>query len=187
MGVDSVHAPSWSHLTGLWGLAPPTATAPPPDISTERWRVDFIPEAQGMRPPVVRVERPQLNHVTMPLELMPRATVSPVGWKVMGPLIKLPQFDGTGSLDTFLTKFQHLAAYLRWDDEDTFHHLCASLEGVVGQVLWDIGPRAMTADIICLLQTRFGTQLQAEHLKAELRATRRAPWESLWQLYQDIW
>jgi len=25
---------------------------------------------------------------------------------------------------------------LRWDKEDTFHHLCASLEGAVEQVLW---------------------------------------------------
>jgi len=50
--------------------------------------------------------------------------------------------------DTFLTKFQCMAR---------FHHLCASLEGAVGQVLGDIGPRATTADIIHLLQTRFGT------------------------------
>jgi len=43
----------------------------------------------------------------------------------------------------------------------------------VGQVLWDIGPQATTADIVCLLQTRFGTQLQAKHLKAQLCARRR--------------
>jgi len=49
-----------------------------------------------------------------------------------------------------------------------FHHLCASLEGAVGQVLWDIGPRVTTVDIVCLLQTRFGTQLQVEHLKVTL-------------------
>ena len=38
----------------------------------------------------------------------------------------------------------------------TFHHLCIRLEGVVGQVLWNIGSQAMTADIIRLLQMRFG-------------------------------
>ena len=44
----------------------------------------------------------------------------------------------------------------------------------------------MTTNIVCLLQTRFGTQLQAEHFKAELHARRRAPGESHQQLYHDI-
>jgi len=77
----------------------------PPDVSTEHWRVGFIPEAQGTWPPVMHVKRPQLNHVASLPEPMPRATVSPVGPKVMGPVIKLPQYDGTGSLDTFLMTF----------------------------------------------------------------------------------
>jgi len=129
----------------------------------------------------MRVKGFQLKHVASPSELMPRATVSLVGLKAMCPLIKLPQYDGTGSLDTFLMKFQHMASYLCWDDEDRFHCLCASLKGVAGQVLWDIGPHAMTASIICLLQTRFGTQLQVECFKAELRGRRRAPEKSLQQ------
>jgi len=109
----------------------------------------------------MRVEIPQLNRVASLLELMPKATISPVGPKVMHPLIKLQSLDGTGSLDTFLTKFQHTASYLRRDNKDMLHHFCASLEGAAGQVLWDSGPHAMTADIVCLLRTRFGTQLQA--------------------------
>jgi len=44
-----------------------------------------------------------------------------------------------------------------------------------------------TADIVNLLQTRFGTQLQAECFKAELCARRRAPGESIQQLYHDIY
>jgi len=76
---------------------------------------------------------------------------------------------GAWTVDMFLTKFQYMDNYLWWlNDEDMFYHLCASLEGAVGQFLWDIGPCTMTADIICLLQTRFGTLLQAERFKAEL-------------------
>jgi len=89
--------------------------------------------------------------------------------KVMRPLIKLQAYDGSGSLQTFLIKFQGMAAYLCWDNEDIFHHLCVSLEGAAAQVLWDISPHAMMADLIRLLQTRFDTQFQAEHFKAELR------------------
>ena len=44
-----------------------------------------------------------------------------------------------------------------------------------------------TADIVHLLQTRFGTQLQVERFKADFRARWTAPGESLQQLYQDIY
>jgi len=81
----------------------------------------------------------------------------------MHPLIKLQSYNGTGSLDTFLTKFQCMASYLCWDEKDMFHYLCTSLEGAVGQVVWDICPQATTANIVHLLQARFGTQLQVEH------------------------
>jgi len=154
-------------------------TGPLPDASAQHWRACFIPEARGMRQPVVSAGEPRLNYATSPLELTSRATISVVGSKAMCRLIKLLQYDWTGSLDTFLTKFQHMAGYLWCDDEDMFHHLCASLEGAAGQIRWDISPRVPMADIICLLQTRIGTQLQAECFKVELCDRRRAPGESL--------
>jgi len=113
----------------------------------------------------MHVKSSQLNHVASLPGLMLKATIIPVGPNAKHPLIKLQSLDGTGSLDTFLTKFQHLASYLCWDDEDMFNHLCASLKGAAGQVFWDVGPCVTMADI---LQTRLGTQLQAEHFIAEL-------------------
>jgi len=108
--------------------------------------------------------------------LLPPAQVSQPTTKSMGtkakhPLLKLQRSDGSRSLETFLMKFQHMATYLRWDDKDNFNHLGASLDGVVGQVLL---PHTSTADPLCLLQTKFGTQLQTERFKIELRARRRA-------------
>jgi len=41
---------------------------------------------------------------------MLQATISPVGPNAMRPLIKLQLYDGTGSLDTFLMKFQRMAS-----------------------------------------------------------------------------
>jgi len=99
--------------------------------------VSFIAEAWGMCPPVMPVAVPRLKYTTSPLEVMSNATINPVGPKSMHPLIKLQQYNGTGSFDTFLTKFQCIASYLRWDD-DMLHHLCTSLKGAAGQVLWDI-------------------------------------------------
>jgi len=102
------------------------------------------------------------------------------------PLVKLAPYDGTGSLETFLAKFQNIARYLEWTEEDRFFHLCASLEGTAGQVLWDAGPQATTDSVIRLLQMRFGNELQAERFKAELRARRRKPGEPLQHLYQEV-
>jgi len=91
-----------------------------------------------------------------------------VGAKSKHLLLKLQHYNGSKSLKTFLLKLQHLAAYLQWNEEDRFHHLCESLDGPAGQVLWELPLHAMTADLERLLQTRFGTQLQAESFKAEL-------------------
>jgi len=101
-------------------------------------------------------------------------------------LMKLMTHDGSGSLETFLAKFSRLAEYMLWDDTDRYYHLCASLDGIAGQVLWDAGPQPTVADVIALLRTRFGNELQAERFKAEIKARRRRPGESLQQLYQDI-
>ena len=110
------------------------ASGPLPDASVEYWKTDFvIPEAQEMRPPAECVGAVQLNHAASLKELMPRGRVSLVGVKAMHPLIKLQSFDGTGSLDTFLMKFQCMASYLHWDEENRFHQLCVSLEGRSGR------------------------------------------------------
>ena len=100
-------------------------------------------------------------------------------------MLKLQHYDGNESLDTFLLKFRRMAAYLQWN-EDKFNHLCASLDGPARQVLWELPPHALTADLERLLQTRFGTELQAESFKAELRIRHRAKGESLQDLYRDI-
>jgi len=100
--------------------------------------------------------------------------------------MKLMTYDGSGSLETFLAKFSKLAEYMQWNDIDRFYHLCASLNGIAGQVLWDAGPQASVADVIGLLRTRFGNELHAERFKAELKVRRHRTGESLQQLYQDI-
>jgi len=90
-------------------------------------------------------------------------------------MLKLQRYDGTDSLDTFLCKFHSMSQYLQWNEDDAMYHLCGCLEGAAGQVLLDLAMDATMADIIKLLQTRFGTKLQAERFKAELLAQRRRP------------
>jgi len=66
-----------------------------------------------------------------------------------------------------------MSQYLQWNKDDTMYHLCGSLEGAAGQVLMDVATDAKTTDVIKLLRTRFGTELQAERFKAELLTRRR--------------
>ena len=139
-----------------------------------------MPEARGTWPPVNLIRVSQSIY-SLP-ELLSRAPAASTGIKACPPLLKQEPYNGLESLDTFLMKFCRMANYLRWDKEDTFHHICASLQGVAGQVLWDLGPRATTAGIVCVLQTKFGTQLQAEHFKAKLRVRRRAPGDDIRRL-----
>jgi len=74
-------------------------------------------------------------------------------------MLKLQHYNGSVSLKTSLLKFQSTAKYLQSNKEDAMYQLCGSLKGEAGQVLWDIGSRATTADVIKLLQTRLGTEL----------------------------
>jgi len=107
--------------------------------------------------------------------------------KLQNPLIKPQQFDGSQSLETFLLQFEQLEEYMQWGEKARYYHLCASLDGSAGQVLWELPKTgASTADIKQLLQAKFGTQLQAESFCAKLRACRRENSESLQDLYRDI-
>jgi len=100
--------------------------------------------------------------------------------------MKLQHYNGSDSLETFLLKFQHLAVYMKWNDHDRFHHLCASLEGPASQVLWKLPHDVTIADLERLLQTRFGTKLQAESFRTKLHIRRRDKGEPLQDLYRDV-
>ena len=77
--------------------------------------------------------------------------------KSKNPLFKLQWYDGSACLEIFLLQFKHLAKYLQWDEDDRFYHMCASLDGPAGQVLWKLPTNVTTADLERLLQMRFGT------------------------------
>ena len=66
--------------------------------------------------------------------------------------MKLSRYDGTTSLETFLAKFTSMADYMQWNESDRYHHLCACLDGVAGQILWDVGPDGTVAKITALLR-----------------------------------
>jgi len=85
-----------------------------------------------------------------------------------------------------LAKFSNVSRYCNWDDSDKLFHIGTALEGPAGQVLWDVGPQTSFDGVVSLLQSRFGHKNQAERFRAEVRARRRKPGETLQELYQDL-
>jgi len=99
---------------------------------------------------------------------------------------KLGTYNGSTCLGTFLAKFENCSEYFNWSVRDRLFHLKASLEGPAGQLLWNV-PKDITVDrLIELLRNRFDTENKAERYRAELRARKRQPNESLQSLYHDI-
>jgi len=82
---------------------------------------------------------------------------------------KLRPYNGEDSLETFLAKFDQMAKYLKWHNSYKFHHLCASLEGAAGQVLWGLKSDATADSVISLLRTRFGNELQCDEIRGQGR------------------
>jgi hypothetical protein len=86
---------------------------------------------------------------------------------------KLRTYNGSTCLETFLAKLDNCAQFFEWNNDDKLFHLRASLEGPVGQVLWDAGKQTTVGKVIRLLRSRFGNENQAERLRTELRSRKR--------------
>jgi len=183
-GAGMASVPGWNCSIGSWVRAPQVpSTSTQTNVAVRGWQAGFIPEAQGTLLSFGPMGTSQLNQLLVPPEYRPQAASTPAGGRMTCQMLKLQRFEGTESLDTFLLKFQNMARYLHWNEEDALYHLCGSLKGAAGQVLWDIGSHAMTADVIQLLQTRFSTHLQVERFKAELCTRCRCQNEMLQTLY----
>jgi len=128
---------------------------------------------RGTWPPT---EQTGANQSTVPSESRPPATSTPAVGRGSRQMLKLQRYMGADSL----------RQYLQWNEDDAMYHLCGSLEGAAGQVLEGLLTTANMTDVIQLLQTRFGTKLQAERFNAELSARWRQPDETLQHLYREI-
>jgi len=106
--------------------------------------------------------------------------------KQFRPNIKLPNFNGNTSLETFLVKFNNVAQYLKWNESDKLFYICSCLEGGAAQSLWDVGSQTSYQAVVEVLKSRFGQQNQAERYRMELKARRRKPGETLQGLYQEV-
>ena len=99
---------------------------------------------------------------------------------------KLGNYNEITWLQTSLARLENYTKYFEWDDSDKLFPLRARLVGTAGEILWDAGKQSRVSQIVALLKARFGTENQAERIRAELRSGKRNKVGSLQKLYKDV-
>jgi len=99
--------------------------------------------------------------------------------------IKLPTYDGSTSVDAFLSKFRTAADYNDWNRRDKAAHLRSLLVGPAEMLQWSESNPSYR-EIVNRLQRRFGASEQEEKFRIELKLRRRRNGESLQELAADI-
>jgi len=160
-----VHHPwTWAqsqsvHEAGSGIRAPWTAMAfaPLPDASLDRWKAGFIPEARGMQPPAEPVGVSKLNHATSLLEFVTTDSCSS-GHQGNASCHQAPVLRWLGKPGGILDEVPAYGCLLMLGRRVHISlSLCqlggrheAGAGGTGGQALWDVGRRAITADLVHL-------------------------------------
>ena len=99
--------------------------------------------------------------------------------------IRCDNFDGKTCVDTYLAKFESCAEYNNWTAKDKAAHLKSALTGNAANLLQG-NTRAIYAEVVGLLQRRYGNREQHEKFKLELKYRRRRPAEDIQSLAQEV-
>ena len=104
------------------------------------------------------------------------------------PIQKNPTFDGRTSWEAYITQFEIVPDLNKWKQEETAAFPTASLEGQATTVLSNLpaDKRAHYSSLATALESRFGSQRQAELLRMKLRNRVRRREESLPELAEEI-
>jgi hypothetical protein len=102
--------------------------------------------------------------------------------------MKPGKFDGTGSIEAFLSQFEICAARNEWTEPEKVDFLRCALEKNATQLLWDFGATKNPTyeNLIGRLRQRYGYDGQMETYRTELKCRRQQPGETLASLQQDI-
>lgn len=102
--------------------------------------------------------------------------------------MKPGKFDGTGSLESFLTQFEVCARHNKWTGVDKVDFLRCALDKAATQLLWDFGAKQDVSyeQLVERLRQRYGVEGQAETFRTQLYYRRQRVDESLSDLLHDI-
>ena len=99
--------------------------------------------------------------------------------------MKPAKFDGRTPLDEFIISFENCADFNKWSMEDKAAHLRNSLTGNATQLLRD-SATSTYKELLEKLERRYGTQLQQEKFRTELRCRRRKKDEPVAELAEAV-
>lgn len=182
--VGSWRAPGWQSETdeeseGDEKENPPRTVSPP-----------CPPLAQPTATPSKTASPPhQRKARSPPAAAPPRAFPQPAAASSVPPRRHKPQeFDGRVSLEAYLAQFEFLARAQGWGQEERALNLVSSLKGPALEVLSQLTPAQQEsyADVVSVLERRYGNKHQAEVFRARFRARVRGRGETLQQLAQDL-
>ena len=101
--------------------------------------------------------------------------------------LKVTSYDGTTSLEVFLSQFDNCCQYNKWRAYERLAQLKGALTGNAAQILLgDQGEKLDYSDLREELQKCFGAEGHQIQYRVQLKSRRRQPNESLRTLYQDI-
>jgi len=99
--------------------------------------------------------------------------------------IEMPRFDGTGDLDIFLQRFQTLADYYLWSENEQLFRLKTCIQGDAQYVLTDLVHEKNVYRYKSQLRDRFQSAAHVERFRSELSRLRRGSM-SLEQLHLKV-
>jgi hypothetical protein len=97
----------------------------------------------------------------------------------------MPRFDGTGDLDIFLQRFQTLADYYLWHEDEQLFRLKTCIQGDAQYVLTDLVHEKDVYRFKSQLRDRFQSAAHVERFRSELSRLRRGSM-SLEQLHLKV-
>ena len=110
------------------------------------------------------------------------------GKRATGKVIPLVNFDGSGSLEAFLTQFECISRLNGWNERERTGNLVATLRGPAADVLNVIAEGMLTSSHICeALSRRFGFAANCDLVRAQLQHRRLKSGETVQELAQDIY
>jgi hypothetical protein len=102
-------------------------------------------------------------------------------------LTALKPFDGTGDVDMFLFKFEHVAQTYHWTEEEQYLYLLQKLRGAADSVLEGCSKEQQNyTEVTRRLRQRFSNAKSPEQARMELQSRRQLESETLQELAGDI-
>ena len=152
-----------------------------------------LPESAGVQPMVSETVTHEADAKDLPPPVRvpnerQQAFRTPSAGNGRKNVMKPQLFDGKEPINSFLAHIEVCADFNEWSTKDKLAWLQWSLKGRAQQVLWDLPTSMLSSyeDIVKTLCQRFGSELQSEVYKIELRNRRRRKHESISELMQDI-